>query len=170
MGGLTLEEANRILDHVEELRACGQRCQGKCRPRGLSFDDRLVMLVNLVTEHLGDVPRCRVPREIDPALVFVLLDELTEHAEHLSSVLSWTVEVRDLIAREFERSGHDQAALRFLILWHGGYFTGCDKCFADLSTNGERTELIDGEERLMFLKLGEDAPDGVHFCTVLGIG
>jgi hypothetical protein len=32
------------------------------------------------------------------------------------------------------------------------------------------TELTDGEERLMFLKLSEDAPDVVHFFPVLGIG
>jgi hypothetical protein len=78
--------------------------------------------------------------------------------------------VRDLISREFERGSHDKAALRFWILWHGGCFSGSHKCSATLSTNGEGTELIDGEERLIFLKLGEDALDVVHFFPVLGIG
>jgi len=89
----------------------------------------------------------RICSAIAPALVSVLLDELEEHAEHLSCVLPWTVEVRDLISREFERGGHDEAALRVLILRHGEYFTGCHKCFAALSTNGERTELALLEHR-----------------------
>ena len=60
--------------------------------------------------------------------------------------------------------------VEFLILGHCGYFTGSYQCLAALSTNGERAELIDGEERLIFVKLGQDAPDVVHFCTVLRIG
>src|SRR5205823_5121552 len=114
-------------------------------------------------------PRCCIPREIDPALVSVLLEKFAEHAKHLSGILSWTVEVSDLISGEFECGGHDEDALRFLILRHSGHFTGSYQCSAALSTNGEGTELIDGEERLIFLKLGEDASDVLYFSPVFGI-
>ena len=128
------------------------------------------MPVNVVAEHLGHMPRCCIPREIDPAFVFVFLDQLGEHAKHLSCVFARAVEVGNLIQREFERGGHDENALRFLILRHSGHFTGSYQCSAALSTNGEETELIDGEERLIFLKLGENAPDVVHFFPIFGVG
>ena len=51
------------------------------------------------------------PKRDRSALVFVLVDNLGEHAKHLSCVLPRTVEVCDLIAREFERGSHDEAAL-----------------------------------------------------------
>ena len=100
--------------------------------------------------------------------MFVLLDKPSEHAKHFSCIFARTVEVGDLISRESERSGHDEAALRFLKLWHYAYFTGCHQCSAALSTNGERAELIDGEECLSFVKLGEDALDVVHFSRYSG--
>src|SRR5437764_14475802 len=56
------------------------------------------------------------------------------------------------------------------MLWHGGHFTGADQRSAALSANGERAIFIDREERLVFLKLGEDALDVVHFFPVFRVG
>jgi hypothetical protein len=53
----------------------------------------------------------RIPGEIDPAFVFVLLNKLGEHAKHLTRVFARTVEVGNLIPRKLERGGHDEAAL-----------------------------------------------------------
>jgi len=93
------------------------------------------MLGNLALEHLGNMPRCRIPRETDPVLASVLLEKLGEHAKHLSRVFAWTVEVGDLILREFECGSHDEAALRFLVLRYSRYFIWCYQCSAALSTN-----------------------------------
>src|SRR5215218_7236254 len=65
---------------------------------------------------LRDVPRGRVPGEVELAPVAVPLDQKLHHADHLGRVLLRTVEVGDPIAGQFERRRQDQAAARLLPL------------------------------------------------------
>jgi hypothetical protein len=85
------------------------------------------MLSNMSVEHLGHMPRCRISREIDSVLLLVLQDYPGKHAKHFSSVLAGAIKVSNLVLREFERGGHDEATFRFLTLWHSGHFTGSNQ-------------------------------------------
>jgi hypothetical protein len=82
----------------------------------------------------------------------------------------WAVRQKLYIQSAGPSLSQPREQLRFLILGHGGYFTGSHQCPAALSTNGERAELVDGEERLIFMKLGENALDVVYFFPVFRIG
>ncbi len=91
------------------------------------------------------------------------------NAEHLSRVLSWTIEVRNLIARDFQCSGDDETAPRFLILWYSGHVARGHELPAALSTDRERTKLVDREESLVFLKITEDSFDVIYLLAILRI-
>ena len=153
------------LDHVEELGARGQR-------RGLddrttAAEDGSIVLLDALVQPLGDVPRGGVPGEIELPPVPILLDEHLHHADHLGGVLLGAVEVGDLVAGQLERRRQDQAASRFLPLRHDPLLARGGERPARLHLHGERTVLVDREERLVRAKAGEDRPDAVE---LLGVG
>ncbi len=61
-----------------------------------------IVLLNVFAEAFEDLPRCRVPGQIDPPVMRVFRHQHVHHPDHFPCVLSWAIKVCDLVAAEFQ--------------------------------------------------------------------
>lgn len=123
----------------------------------------VVVLLDPLFQLLGDVPRRRIPRKVKRPTIRVSVEEDIHHADHLGRIFSVTVKMRYLIAAQFQGRRHDQASFGLLPLRDNPVGAGWVEHQALLHFHGERTELIDREEGLVWAKFDKIAWTAASF-------
>jgi len=109
------------LDHIQELSAGGKRdeFQSWHTRRTLSLS---VKPCHRLLEPFRQMPRCRVPREVERFHPSVLFQKNSQQADHLLRVLVHRIKMSNLISAKFQCGGDNQTPFRFLSLGNGVVF------------------------------------------------
>src|SRR5215213_6325136 len=83
-------------NHIKELRSCREWCQLNHWPTAIS--NSCIMRIHTFVKLFGNVPRSRIPREIESLPVTVVFQQDLQQPYHLSGVLSLAVKMGDLIS------------------------------------------------------------------------
>ncbi len=99
----------------------------------------------------------------------MLIEENLNKIDHRLRIFCAGVKPAYLVRRRIQRSRHGHGALGRLFLWDGVCVLLVNKSTTTVFLDSQRTQFINEEEKLFWLKISKSAQNQIYLFSILGI-